>query len=217
MINICTLGSVADGKSTMVKMLTGEKTQRDSRELIRNITINAGYSNLKIWKCNNCQKKYSSGEKIGEFNCCNNNCDLIKYISFADCPGHQELITTMMSSVALMKGAIVIVSVETSLKEKPQLRQHLLAAKLANISNIIICLNKCDLQSKSIVIERYNELNDIQDPTFIKHKLRKQDEYETNGKSKIRKQNEYLNPVTQRNINRYKDSRIKKRSQYRKP
>jgi len=67
----------------------------------------------------------------------------------------------MMSSVALMKGAIVIVSVETSLKEKPQLRQHLLTAKLANISNIIICLNKCDLQSKSIVIERYNELNDI--------------------------------------------------------
>ena len=163
MINICTLGSVADGKSTMVKMLTGEKTQRDSRELIKNITINAGYANLKIWKCDICQAKYSSGEKLLEYNCetCSNNCNLIKYISFADCPGHQELITTMMSSVALMKGAIVIVSVETSLKEKPQLRQHLLTAKLANISNIIICLNKCDLQNKSIVIERYNELNDI--------------------------------------------------------
>ena len=140
MINICTLGSVADGKSTMVKMLTGEKTQRDSRELIKNITINAGYANLKIWKCTNCEKKYSSGEKLLEYNCetCSNNCDLIKYISFADCPGHQELITTMMSSVALMHGAIVIVSVENTLKDKPQLRQHLLTAKLANLTKIII-------------------------------------------------------------------------------
>tara|TARA_B110000971_G_C20013856_1_gene502926 strand:- start:816 stop:2015 length:1200 start_codon:yes stop_codon:yes gene_type:complete len=163
MINICTLGSVADGKSTMVKMLTGEKTQRDSRELIKNITINAGYANLKIWKCNICQTKYSLGEKVLEYNCktCNSNCNLIKYISFADCPGHQELITTMMSSVALMKGAIVIVSVENSLNDKPQLRQHLLTAKLANLNKIIICLNKCDLQSKNIVMERYNELKTI--------------------------------------------------------
>lgn len=163
MINICTLGSVADGKSSMVKMLTGEKTQRDSREMKRNITINAGYANLKIWNCQNCNIKYSSGECSSEFMCqeCNNNCIQSKYISFADCPGHQELIITTMSSISLMKGAIVIVSVENSLKDKPQLKQHLLTAKLANITKIVICLNKCDLQDKNIVLERYNELQKI--------------------------------------------------------
>lgn len=163
MINICTLGSVADGKSSMVKMLTGEKTQRDSREMKRNITINAGYANLKIWNCEKCNIKYSSGEMNSNLICndCNNECILIKYISFADCPGHQELIMTTMSSISLMMGAIVIVSVENSLKEKPQLKQHLLTAKLANISKIIICLNKCDLQDKSVVLERYNELKQI--------------------------------------------------------
>jgi len=163
MINICTLGSVADGKSSMVKMLTGEKTQRDSRELKRNITINAGYANLKIWNCEKCNLKYSSGEQSDEFICpeCSNICILNKYISFADCPGHQELIITTMSSISLMKGAIVIVSVENSLKEKPQLKQHLLTAKLAGITKLIICLNKCDLQDKTIVMERYNELNKI--------------------------------------------------------
>lgn len=54
----------------------------------------------------------------------------------------------------------------------------------------------------------FNESNNTQDPNFVKHKLRKQDEdkYETNGKSKIRRQNEMnLNQVTQRNINKYKD------------
>jgi len=163
MINICTLGSVADGKSSMVKMLTGEKTQRDSRELKRNITINAGYANLKIWKCEKCNLKYSSGEQDVEFICseCENDCILSKYISFADCPGHQELIITTMSSISLMKGAIVIVSVENSLKEKPQLRQHLLTAKLGGIDKILVCLNKCDLQDKMIVMERYIELKKI--------------------------------------------------------
>jgi len=170
MINICTLGSVADGKSSMVKMLTGEKTQRDSRELKRNITINAGYANLKIWECNECKIKYSSGEQNNEYTCseCNNNCSLNKYISFADCPGHQELIITTMSSISLMKGAIVIVSAENPLKDKPQLKQHLLTAKLANITTLIICLNKCDLQDKNTVMERYNELINILNELDIK-------------------------------------------------
>lgn len=163
MINICTLGSVADGKSSMVKMLTGEKTQRDSRELKRNITINAGYANLKVWLCSNCNVKYSSGEDTMVYEClqCNNECKISKHISFADCPGHQELIITMMSSVSLMKGAIIIISVESPLKGKSQLRQHLLAAKFSKLEKIIICLNKCDLQNKNIVMERYNELKVI--------------------------------------------------------
>jgi translation initiation factor 2 subunit 3 len=172
MINICTLGSVADGKSSMIKMLTGEKTQRDSRELKRNITINAGYSNLKIWKCLNCEIKYSSNEEKNEYQCCCNNiCKLIKHISFADCPGHQELITTMLSSVSITQGCIIVCSVEIPLKEKPQLKQHLLAAKFANFKNIIICLNKCDLQIKSVVMDRYNELINLLNELDIKYSI----------------------------------------------
>jgi len=49
-INIGTLGSVSHGKSTLVSMLTGTKTQRHSTEQIRNITIKPGYANLKIWQ-----------------------------------------------------------------------------------------------------------------------------------------------------------------------
>jgi translation initiation factor 2 gamma subunit (eIF-2gamma) len=38
--NIGTLGSVSEGKSTLVKMCTGIMTQKDSREQVKNITIN---------------------------------------------------------------------------------------------------------------------------------------------------------------------------------
>jgi translation initiation factor 2 subunit 3 len=60
-----------------------------------------------------------------------------------------------------MKGAVVIVSVENSLKEKPQFKQHLLTAKLSGIDKILVCLNKCDLQDKTVVMERYIELKKI--------------------------------------------------------
>ena len=43
-MNIGCMGSVSDGKSTLVEKLTGTKTQRHSSEKIRNITKNQGYA-----------------------------------------------------------------------------------------------------------------------------------------------------------------------------
>jgi translation initiation factor 2 gamma subunit (eIF-2gamma) len=145
----------------MIYQLGGIRTQRDSREKKRNITIKAGYANIKLWNCIECNKNYSSGENIYEYKCniCNNICKLDNYISFADCPGHQELIETMLSSISLMKGAIVVISVLEPLKNKPQLIQHLIAAKMNNLDKLIICLNKCDLVSKIMVEERKVELD----------------------------------------------------------
>jgi translation initiation factor 2 subunit 3 len=170
LFNLGTLGSVSDGKSEMIYQLTGGdqnggiRTQRDSREKKRNITIKAGYANIKIWKCNECLKCYSSKETLTEYNCDNcdtNNCVINNHISFIDCPGHQELIETMMNSISLMKGAIVIVSVVEPLTQKPQLIQHLISAKVNNLNKLIICMNKCDLVSSNIVQERKNELDDL--------------------------------------------------------
>ena len=169
LFNIGTLGSVSDGKSEMIYQLTGGdkcngiRTQRDSREKKRNITIKAGYANIKCWSCNECDNKYSSKESLNEYICeeCDNKCIQINHISFIDCPGHQELIETMMSSISLMKGAIVIISVVDPIKQKPQLLQHLIAAKIGNLKKIIICMNKCDLVPIEIVKERKLELDEL--------------------------------------------------------
>jgi translation initiation factor 2 subunit 3 len=161
--NLGTLGSVSDGKSTMIYQLTGIKTQKHSSEKHRNITIKPGYANLKIWFCEECNNYESSASDQNEVSCkcCEEPANLVNHLSFVDCPGHAELILTMMGSVSLMKGAIVVVSAAESVNKKPQLIQHLIASKMANIDKLIICFNKLDLVSKEVAIERKNELDKL--------------------------------------------------------
>ena len=163
LINLGTLGSVSDGKSTLIEKLTGIKTQRHSSEKKRNITIKSGYANLKIWECLECDNLASSSSLYKNIECkyCNSECQLIHHLSFVDCPGHSELILTMMSSLSLMQGGIVIISAAEPISKKPQLIQHLLAAKLAKIDKLIICFNKLDLISKELAIQRKIELDNL--------------------------------------------------------
>jgi translation initiation factor 2 gamma subunit (eIF-2gamma) len=58
-INILTCGHVAHGKSTVVKAITGVKTQKHRIEDKRNITINLRYANAKIYKCRETSKLIS--------------------------------------------------------------------------------------------------------------------------------------------------------------
>jgi translation initiation factor 2 subunit 3 len=167
-INIGMLGSVSDGKSTTVYSLTGVKTQRHSDEMKRNITIKPGYANMKI---------YSTGE---DYNTTGEG-ELVHHVSFIDCPGHYQLIVTMMSCIKLMDGIILVVSAAESIDKKPQLIQHIMAIKMSGIKNVIVLLNKLDLVKKSVAIERYKklceELNkyDIQPnaiiPVSMNHKI----------------------------------------------
>lgn len=158
--NIGTLGSVSDGKSTLIAKCTGTLTQRHANELHRNITIRQGYANMKIWKENENDQYYTTDSKPQTFTTeSGNNCTLVNHISFIDCPGHQELIKVMLTSIEQMDGAIVIVAVDQPLANKPQLIQHLAAAKLGRIKKIIVCMNKIDLVTKDVLIERKKELD----------------------------------------------------------
>jgi len=150
-INIGCMGSVSDGKSSMVRTLSGTRTQRHSSEQNRNITIKQGYGNMKIWLH---ESDYITTDSTTEI-----DCNLVNHISFVDCPGHQELIQTMLSSIKLMDGAIFVVAVDQPLNKKPQLVQHMAAAKLGKIDKIIICLNKIDLVEKKELLKRKEELD----------------------------------------------------------
>ncbi len=144
-INIGMLGSVSDGKSTTVHSLTGIKTQRHSDEMKRNITIKPGYANMKIYLNEDNDINTESGE-------------LIHHVSFIDCPGHYQLIVTMMSCIRLMDGIILVVSAAEPIDKKPQLIQHIMAIKMSGIKNVIVLLNKLDLVKKTVAKERYNDL-----------------------------------------------------------
>ena len=161
-INIGCLGSVSDGKSTLVEILTGIKTQRHSSEKKRNITVKQGYANMKIWQEDMSDDYHTTDSNSSSFMTEDNEqCHLVNHISWVDCPGHQELIQTMLSSISLMDGAIVVIAVDQPLDKKPQLIQHLAAAKLGKLKNLIICMNKIDLVKKDILLLRKKELDEL--------------------------------------------------------
>eukprot|EP00158_Paraphelidium_tribonemae_P005678 Partr_v1_DN27460_c1_g1_i3_m72279 putative eukaryotic translation initiation factor 2 len=109
-INIGTIGHVAHGKSTVVKAISGVQTVRFKNELERNITIKLGYANAKIFACSKCPRptRYRSygSAKMPPFACGRGDCDgemeLVRHVSFVDCPGHDVLMATMLSGAAVM-------------------------------------------------------------------------------------------------------------------
>lgn len=162
-LNIGMLGSVSDGKSTTVFKLTGTKTQKYSSELKRNITIKPGYANMKIYNNN------------GKLDSCNSNDnldgELVHHLSFVDCPGHYELIITMLSNIEVMDGIILVVSAAEVLSDKPQLLQHMQAIQIGNFENVIVLFNKLDLISKDVALERKKELDLLLEKYNIKPKI----------------------------------------------
>ena len=154
--NIGCIGAVSDGKSTLVKETTGIVTPTHSKERERNITINQGFGNMKIWQHND--NYITTDSTVHSMD----NYTLVNHISFVDCPGHQELIKTTLGALELMSGAIIVIAVDQPLTMKPQLMQHLAAAKLGSIDKIIICMNKIDLVTKEVLMKRKEELDIIE-------------------------------------------------------
>jgi translation initiation factor 2 subunit 3 len=111
----------------------------------------------------------------GKLDSCNSNeeldGELIHHLSFVDCPGHYELIITMLSNIEVMDGIILVVSAAEKLSNKPQLLQHMQAIQIGNFENVIVLFNKLDLISKEIAIERKNELDLLLNNYNIKPKV----------------------------------------------
>jgi translation initiation factor 2 subunit 3 len=114
-INIGTIGHVAHGKSTVVKALSGVHTVRFKNELERNITIKLGYANAKIYRSDDpkCQRPtcYTSmgSSKEDSFLMNGFRYNLVRHVSFVDCPGHDILMATMLNGAAVMDAALLLI------------------------------------------------------------------------------------------------------------
>lgn len=153
-INIGTIGHVAHGKSTVVKAISGVQTVRFKNELERNITIKLGYANAKIYKCNSCERPscyraYGSGKEDNPpCELCNSPMELVRHVSFVDCPGHDILMATMLNGAAVMDGALLLIAANESCPQ-PQTSEHLAAVEIMRLNHIIILQNKIDLVTES--------------------------------------------------------------------
>jgi translation initiation factor 2 subunit 3 len=153
-------GTSGGGKSTIVEKLSGKRT-RFSTELKKNITIKLGYANAKIFKCIKCpspQCYQPACELVREYFCkiCGNYCDLKKFISIIDNPGHSLLTQIMVSGMSAVDSVILVDSVIES-----NVGYYLDAINMLNKGIDIVCLNKVDLIGKKIAFEKIDQLKRI--------------------------------------------------------
>lgn len=163
-INVGTIGHVANGKSSLVKCLTSKATQQFTKEKERNITIRLGYANAKIWECPLCpspQKYSSSDSSVMKKTCvCGYNLELVTHISIVDCPGHNELTSTMLNGSSVMDYAILVESCSNIDIPAPQTAEHFIATQASHIPTFMIIMNKIDLVKKPKAKEQITKISD---------------------------------------------------------
>lgn len=158
-VNVGTIGHVDHGKTTLVQALTGTWASRHSEELKRGITIKLGYADMPIYKCPKCAapKNYT----IKPFcEACNSEATFVRAISFVDAPGHEALMATMLSGAAIMDGAILVIAADEPCPQ-PQTREHLAAAEVSGIKNLIIVQNKIDIVDEKRALKSYEEIKNF--------------------------------------------------------
>jgi len=116
---------------------------------------------MAIYKCPKCEppKNYTI-KNICPI--CNSEAIFVRAISFVDAPGHEALMATMLSGAAIMDGAILVIAADEPCPQ-PQTREHLAAAEVSGIKNIIIVQNKIDIVDQRRAYRSYEEIK-----SFIK-------------------------------------------------
>ena len=158
-VNIGTIGHVDHGKTTLVQALTGVWASRHSEELKRGITIKLGYADMPIYKCPKCEPPKNLSMKP-VCPACGSKAVFARAISFVDAPGHEALMATMLSGAAIMDGVILVIAADEPCPQ-PQTREHLAAADVTGIKNIIIAQNKIDIVDEKRAHQSHAEIKNF--------------------------------------------------------
>lgn len=148
-----------NGKSTIVQSLTGVWTARHSEELRRGITIRIGYADASFYECPSCEppSNYSTSKVCPN---CKGEAKFLRTVSFVDCPGHHSLMVTMLSGAAIMDGALFVISANVKTPQA-QDREHLLAAQMIGLHNLIVVQNKIDVVDRERAKTNYDEIRNF--------------------------------------------------------
>lgn len=137
-----TLGHVSEGKSTLIRALTGIKTQRHAKEQERNITIHLGYANCRVWQHRHTGEFAAMAPPAGSDAA---DWSLIAHFSLVDCPGHEAYLATMLGGASIMDAACLVIAANQTVIPQPQTLEHLIAAELMGLREVAIVQNKLDL------------------------------------------------------------------------
>ncbi|MBI4052417.1 MAG: translation initiation factor IF-2 subunit gamma [Candidatus Diapherotrites archaeon] len=155
-VNIGMVGHVDHGKTTLTSKLTGKWTDTHSEELKRGISIRLGYADAVFYRCPECKGSEAFGSSPVCQNC-NSTAQKLRKVSFVDAPGHETLMTTMLSGAALMQGAVLVIAANEPCPQ-PRTVEHLMALKIAGIESIVVAQNKADLVSREQALAHYTAI-----------------------------------------------------------
>lgn len=154
---IGTQGRVANGKSSLIRALTGINPMKFTKEAEKNMTIKLGYTNAKFYKCSNCPEPWCYQVNQPECLQCGNKTELKLNVSFVDSPGHNDLQATALSGASNMDFCLLVVSADC--EQDPETNEHYKAIKILGLEDSTIILhNKIDLVSKDVALERWEKL-----------------------------------------------------------
>lgn len=153
------VGSVSNGKTTLVERLSGVNTKKHSSEQKEGRTVKLGYANLLLWKCTKCNCIYSTGQKASKQECekCGETCNIDFELSLVDAPGHSAFIKTMIRGSSVMEAAIVVTDVK-QIPHQHQTLEHLAILEILGVRKVLVIQNKCDLVSRDECKSHYEEL-----------------------------------------------------------
>jgi selenocysteine-specific elongation factor len=117
---IATAGHV-DGKSTLVRALTGMEPDRWAEERRRGMTIDLGFAWTRL----------PSGETV----------------AFVDVPGHERFVPNMLAGVGPVPAALIVVAADEGWM--PQSAEHLAALDALGVHHGLLVVTRADLAPPS--------------------------------------------------------------------
>lgn len=159
-IIIGSVGEVANGKSSVLREITGVNLMKFKKEAEKNMTIKLGYTNTKIYKCPNCPKPYCYQIYNDKLECkqCDTKLELCLHVSFVDAPGHNDLQATALSGANNMDYCFLLISTDNVLEINGggYINEHYKAiSALSLLDKTLILQNKIDLVKKEKAFAQY--------------------------------------------------------------
>lgn len=163
-LNICFLGHVDSGKSTIAGHLMVKKGGVDAHLLDKYETEAEaiGKGSFKFaWVTDKLKEEREKGISIDATLC---RFDSPKHdVTVIDAPGHRHFIKNAITGVAQADSAVLVVSaatgeLEANLSASGQAREHTLLANTLGVKRLIVAVNKMDLASPPFSQARFDEV-----------------------------------------------------------
>ncbi len=136
---VCTAGHVDHGKTELVKMLTGCRTDRLKIEQERGMTIDLGFAPCFL----------------GDNLC----------VGIVDVPGHEKFVRNMVAGVSGIELAILVIAADDGVM--PQTVEHLQIMELLGVRSGVVALTKTDLVPPDAVEQRCREIREFLRGSFL--------------------------------------------------